>query len=296
MNNLHDDIRGNTAFNRLEIGEILFAEYTCPLDTKMFGIWTEQDYLVHVVSGRKTWHTPDGSWTVGDGESIFFKKGAAVVEQHFESDFCVMIFFIPDSVTREVVTTHLAELGPCPPPRTGGAGAIPVANDVGLGAFFDSMRTYFSGAGKPTEPLLRLKLHELILGILTSRANPALATYLRAVADGEGPSLPAIMEANFRYHLSLEEFARLCHRSLSSFKREFRRHFDESPGRWLLQRRLDHAAALLRGAGERPVTEIALDSGFEDISHFNTAFRNRFSCTPTAYRAGEAPPSGLPGQ
>ena len=57
MNNLHDDISGNPAFNRLEVGEFLFAEYTCPLQAKMFEIWTEQDYLVHVISGKKTWHT-----------------------------------------------------------------------------------------------------------------------------------------------------------------------------------------------------------------------------------------------
>lgn len=285
MNNLYDDIRGNPVFNRLEIGDFLFAEYTCPLETKLFEVWSDQDYLVHVVSGRKTWHTSDGSWTVTDGETLFFKKGAAIVEQHFETDFCVMIFFVPDSLTREVVAAHLTELGP-ELPGAHSACALPVESDVGLQGFFDSMKTYFSGRERPTEPLLRLKLRELILGILLSRNNPKLASYLRGLGDGDGPSLPAIMETNFRYRLSLEEFARLCHRSLSTFKRDFRKHFDEAPGRWLLQRRLDYAAARLRASSGKTITEIVFDSGFEDVSHFNKAFKARFGSPPTAFRKG----------
>ena len=288
MNNLYEDIRGNPAFNRLEIGDLLFAEYTCPLEANIFELWTDQDYLVHVVSGKKTWHTSDGSWTVVDGESLFFRKGAAVVEQHFESDFCVMIFFVPDHFTREVVNGHLAELGPAPKTDDDHKSAIPVSSDTGLQAFFESMRTYFGGDEKPSEPLLRLKLKELIISILESRANHALAAYFRSLAGDDRPSLPAIMEKNYRYRLSLEEFARLCHRSLSSFKRDFRKHFDEPPGRWLLHKRLDYAAALLRSQTGMNVTDVVFDSGFEDISHFNKTFKSRFGCPPTAYREAEA--------
>ena len=287
MNNLYDDIRGNAAFNRLEIGEILFAEYTCPLETKMFELWTEQDYLVHVVSGKKTWHTPDGTWPLGGGQTLFFKKGAAVVEQHFETDFCVMIFFVPDSLVRDAVTDHLTELPSAPSTDTAPQCVIPVESDLGLRAFFDSMKTYFGGSEKPTEPLLRLKLKELILSILLSRSNKPLAAYFLSVANSDGPSLPAIMETNFRYRLSLEDFARLCHRSLSSFKRDFRKHFDETPGRWLLQKRLEFAAARLRSSPDKTVTEIVFDSGFEDVSHFNKAFKARFGASPTAFRESE---------
>jgi AraC-like DNA-binding protein len=287
MNNLYEDIKGNPHFNRLEIGDLLFAEYTCPLESKQFGIWTQHDYLVHVVSGKKTWHTPDGSWPVSGGETLFFKKGAAVVEQHFESDFCVMIFFIPDSLTREVATQHLTDLGKCPVSHGSDSHAIPVQSDLGLSGFFTSMRTYFSGKEKPTEPLLRLKIKELILSILLSRTNPELSIYLRMLANSDGPSLPNIMEVNFRYRLSLDEFARLSHRSLSSFKRDFSKHFGEPPGRWILARRLDYAAALLRSNGEMNITEIVFDSGFEDVSHFNKAFKKRFETSPTLYRKGK---------
>jgi AraC-like DNA-binding protein len=97
-----------------------------------------------------------------------------------------------------------------------------------------------------------------------------------------------IMEANFRFNLSLDDYARLCHRSLSSFKREFQTHFQESPGKWLLQKRLDHSAALLR-TSKMNVTEIAFESGFEDVSHFSRVFKERFQASPMVFRQNSPP-------
>jgi AraC-like DNA-binding protein len=91
------------------------------------------------------------------------------------------------------------------------------------------------------------------------------------------------MLTNFRYNLSLEEYAKLCHRSLSSFKRDFQKEFSEAPGKWLLHKRLDYAASALRNS-KRNVTEIALESGFEDVSHFSRVFKERFGVPPMGYR------------
>ena len=116
----------------------------------------------------------------------------------------------------------------------------------------------------------------------------ALAAYFRSLADSDAPSVAEIMETNFRFNLLLEEYARLCHRSLSSFKREFQASFQMPPGKWLLGKRLDYAAALFRSS-KRNVTEIAFDSGFEDVSHFSRAFKTRFGVSPMAYR--QSPPA-----
>lgn len=204
-------------------------------------------------------------------------------EQHPEIDVCMLMVFIPDALMRQTVrevmemlelkTTHSE---PIP-------AALRVEHDVGLAALFQSMRTYLTGFEKPPEPLVRLKLRELVMSILTSGTNPRLAAHFHRVGAHDSPSIPEIMEVNFRYNLSMEEYARLCHRSLSSFKREFQAHFQESPGKWLLQRRLDHAAKLLRNSAMN-VTEVALESGFEHVSHFSRVFKARFGVPPLSYR------------
>jgi AraC-like DNA-binding protein len=91
------------------------------------------------------------------------------------------------------------------------------------------------------------------------------------------------MEANFCYNLALEEFARLSHRSLSTFKRDFRKHYNQSPGKWLLQKRLEYSAVLLKNPALN-VSQVALDCGFEDLSHFSRAFKEKFGRSPANYR------------
>src|SRR5262249_58738149 len=103
-------------------------------------------------------------------------------------------------------------------------------NDVALTARVQSMRTYLAARQKPPEPLVRLKLKELVISVLTSGTNSELAAHFRRIGASDSPSVAEIMEANYRYNLSLDEYAKLCHRSLSSFKRQFRVQFRASPG------------------------------------------------------------------
>jgi len=287
MLDLYEAVRTNPSVNRLEIGDFLFAEYTCGIGDEKIGIWAHTDYLVNVVAGKKTWQTPDGVWDARRGDSLFFKKGAAIVNQHFEVEFCLLTFFVPDHLIRSTVREIAGSLGAVPRDVEPIKSAARVENDVTLSAFFQSMRTYLSGKEKPSEPLLRVKLKELIVSLLTSGKNPALAAYFRKLGDGNAPSVPEIMESNFRFNLSLEEYAKLCHRSLSSFKREFQANFQEPPGKWLLHKRLDYSAALLRSS-KMNVTEIAFESGFEHVSHFSRVFKERFDVSPMAYRETSA--------
>jgi AraC family transcriptional regulator, exoenzyme S synthesis regulatory protein ExsA len=288
MLDLYEAVRTNPSVNKLEIGDFLFAEYTCGIGEEKVGIWAHTDYLVNVAAGKKTWQTTDGVWAAKRGESLFFKKGAAIVNQHFEVEFCLLTFFVPDQLIRSTVREIAGSLAAIPANVAPIKSAAWVENDVTLSAFFQSMRTYLSGKEKPSEPLLRLKLKELIVSILTSGKNPELAAYFRTLGGSDSPSVAEIMEANFRFNLSLEEYAKLCHRSLSSFKRDFQMHFQESPGKWLHQKRLDYSAALLRNS-RMNVTEIAFESGFEDVSHFSRAFKERFGVPPVAYRDNPLP-------
>lgn len=283
MLNLYNAVRTNPSYSKLQIGELLFAEYTCGVTAQKLPNWTETDYLVHVVTGRKTWHTTDGIWRANPGESLYFKKGATIVEQHLEEDVCLLMLFIPDTLLRSAVCEVVKGLQLRSITHARFSTAVRVENDVTLTALFQSMRTYLAGSEKPPEALVRLKLKELVMSVLTSGVNAELAAYFHRLGATQAPSVPEMMEANFRYHLSLEEYAKLCHRSLSSFKREFQLYFEESPGKWLQQRRLEHAARLLRQSGMN-VTEVAFESGFADVSHFSRAFKKRFALPPLVYR------------
>jgi AraC-like DNA-binding protein len=81
----------------------------------------------------------------------------------------------------------------------------------------------------------------------------------------------------------LEQYAELCNRSLSAFKRDFKKLMHTTPGKWLMEKRLNHAHHLLEKQ-EKNVSEVAFESGFENASHFTRAFKERYQITPSAIR------------
>ncbi len=282
MISLYRHIKSNN-YNKFEIDGLLFAEYKCPLEEKFVDVWSHIDYLVHVVTGKKTWHTTQGSFLAEAGQSIYFKKGAAIVEQFFNEEFCLLVFFVPDNFIRRVVEEYALEFAKSKTGITTNEVVFRVNNDVGLNTFYQSILSYFSGKEQPSEALLKLKLKELILSILVSRSNLALSNYFQAICRNQPPSVSEIMESNFRHNLSLENYAELCNRSLSSFKRDFQKLYQESPGRWLINKRLEYSVALLK-TNTFSVSQIAFESGFENVSHFNRAFKTKFGLSPTQYR------------
>jgi len=283
MLNALENIRDNPVAKRFDIGELLFAQFNCPTQEDSIGMWAQTDFLVNVLTAKATWKTSTGIVSAEAGQTIFFKKGVYILPEHDEGDLCLQLFFIPDEFVRETVMELAEDLPVVSEPVDSREVAIRVNHDVALSAFFQAMTVYFAGAEKPPETLLKLKLRELLTSILVSESNRTLSAYFRSLAASDAPPITAIMEMNFRHNLSLEEFAQMCHRSLSSFKREFRKHYGVSPGRWLLDRRLELSASLLRTT-EMSVTEVMLECGFEDLSHFSRSFKEKFCLAPSAFR------------
>jgi AraC-like DNA-binding protein len=93
-----------------------------------------------------------------------------------------------------------------------------------------------------------------------------------------------VADARYFEPLAVDDLARAAGLSRAHFSREFRRAFGESPHAYLLTRRLERAAALLR-ATDRSVAEICFAVGLQSVGSFTTSFSRTFGISPTAYRA-----------
>jgi AraC family transcriptional regulator, exoenzyme S synthesis regulatory protein ExsA len=136
MLNAFEVIRANPTAKRFEIGELLFAQFTCPALEEPVGIWTQTDHMVHVLTGKSTWKTASGTWSAEAGQTVFFKKGAYILPQHFEEDLCVFLFFIPDTFARQTVREVAADLPAISERLDSRERAIRVNNDVVFVRFF----------------------------------------------------------------------------------------------------------------------------------------------------------------
>ncbi len=99
-----------------------------------------------------------------------------------------------------------------------------------------------------------------------------------------------LADARYAEPLEVDDLARAAGLSKAHFSREFRRTFGESPYVYLLTRRLERAAALLRNT-DHSVAEICLEVGLQGIGSFTTSFKRMHGMTPTAYRAANPPAS-----
>ncbi|SJZ43140.1 AraC-type DNA-binding protein [Chitinophaga eiseniae] len=145
-------------------------------------------------------------------------------------------------------------------------------------SFLDSLLPYVQGDQLINEDLQRLKQREAIMVLL--QAQPELKNVLFDFREPGKIDLEEFMNRNFHFNVQLKRFAYLTGRSLATFKRDFEHIFHTSPSRWLLQRRLQEAHFLIREKGKAP-SDVYLETGFEDLSHFSFAFKKMYGVAPS---------------
>lgn len=145
-------------------------------------------------------------------------------------------------------------------------------------SFMDSILPYGNLSPDENMALLSLKVKEAVLLLL--RNEPSLKDILFDFTEPGKIDLEAFMLQHYQFNVGLNRFAYLTGRSLATFKRDFEKTFHTSPGNWLLQKRLEEAYYLIKEKGNKP-SDVYLEVGFEDLSHFSYAFKNAYGVAPS---------------
>jgi AraC-like DNA-binding protein len=189
-----------------------------------------------------------------------------------------LLVFVPDEFIKTVAQKYKVPLRP-EELNAQTDTVIRLDTDDVLKSYFESLLIHLLQTTPPAGSLLKLKFEELLLNILCGKKQALLKNYLSEICRSAKPSIREIMELNFFSNLSLDEFARLCARSLSSFKKEFHQVYSTTPGKWLAEKRLEYSYYLLETT-DLTLDEICMESGFENQSHFNRVFKNRYGVSP----------------
>ncbi len=281
--NLQDYILDSRLFRTFRIDDLLFVEYQCLIDEEESEVWAHDNYFAYVLGGQKRWKTNRSDHLVGAGEALFVQKGAHTVYQYFEEPFSVLFVFLPDRAIRPILSKYPKLV---PTFRAGTRPSDPVIslrlNRV-LESYFRSLLSYFSQSAPPPRPLLKLKMEELVLSLLSQPDNEGLKRCLLRLAQRPQVDLEEIMRTHYRSPLSLSDYARLCARSLSSFRRDFQAAFHSTPAEWLKKERLACSRLLLETT-DKTVQEVIDESGFTNRSHFTRLFKSTYGLTPLQFR------------
>ena len=152
------------------------------------------------------------------------------------------------------------------------------SNRPDIVSLFESMTPYFDSNIQPTEELLQLKMIEGIYVLLNTSKN--LYASIFDFTDPWKIDILEFLESNYMNDISMEEIANYTGRSLSTFKRDFKKCSTLSPREWLIRRRLEAARELIRKGG-RKVSDICSEVGFKNLSHFSKIYKETYGIPPT---------------
>jgi len=259
-------------------GAIFFKEV--PQDTSRGERYLAVHVITQVLTGQLQVEDHQGNFTqVKAGEFIFLPKGIYFVSDLVpdQGKFAAMVYCFPDLMLESWAgeANIVAKQLPFLQQKTPDA----------LKRYVASLLDLYQPVAPLNYPLTRPKLSEMLHLLGRSAIGDDLKQAVQALIHRKRLNLRQFMLANFSKPLGVEDYAYLCGRSLSTFQREFKRTFGESPKRWLIQQRLQKASILLQREG-KSVSEAALEVGYEDFSHFSKAFRKQFGVSPRQF-AGE---------
>ncbi len=152
-----------------------------------------------------------------------------------------------------------------------------------LANYKDSINILLDNPELADEMIIQTKLKEFVLLMTKSQNAPSELDFLSALFKPFETEFKSTIQHNIYSNLSLNELARLCHLSLSSFKRKFEEVFKTSPKKYISQKKIEKAAELLKTENLR-ISEIAYDVGFDSLATFNRNFTAIYGKSPSSYR------------
>jgi len=159
---------------------------------------------------------------------------------------------------------------------------IVASNDV-ISKFIESLEFYFQNPLLVNDDLLELKIKELILLLLQSKNIDSIQELVTDLYSGKAVQLKEVVDLHLYSNLNLEELAKLSNLSLTSFKREFKKEFNDSPNQYFNRKKIEKAKELL-SITKLSVAEIAYEVGFNDPYYFTRLFKQKSGCSPSHFR------------
>ncbi len=262
----------------LSFGAGSFCRYNSRNRWSRVEIFLTNTMLVYILEGEKVLHRPDSDITLGPGDGFIARKGSHVFSESFPSGgkFESLLWYLDDSWLLSILTEFELIFPSGPDQGQWIFSATPALQDL-----FSTTLPYFDAETTPSS-ILKGKLSELLWNL--SRQEDGKRALAGIQAHGSlMPSVLDVLEANLTRNLLVEDLARLAGRSRASLVRDVKRLAGTSPKQWVIAKRIELAAIMLRTTS-KSVTSIALESGFESLTHFETQFKRYREHTPLQER------------
>jgi AraC-like DNA-binding protein len=233
--------------------------------------------LTRVLSGEMRVVQPDQSYTFVAGDTFLLPRNlpAAVIKRPKDGRpyKSVSIYLKPDRL-RDYYRRH--EFKATQPHNHK---IKPFEKHLLLESFFTSLLPYFEMNEILPGNIISVKVEEAIS--ILRNIDESTDSVLAYFEEPGKINLAEFMEKNYMFNMTMERFGYLTCRSLTTFKRDFKKAFNTTPQKWLTQKRLELARYQLSEKQRKPI-DVYFEVGFENLSHFSYAFKKQFGYSPIA--------------
>ena len=252
-------------------------------------VFPNEACFLHFRSGNVRLTSVSGTSEIASTESILLRCGnyfAELIQNSNDKTIEVLAVHFYPELFKELYKNEIP-----PNLQTANKNILPqsIANSSLMIHYVENLNFYFDNPHVVSSDLLVLKIKELVLLLLQTDNAVTISGLMAQLFTPRQVSLKAVVQTHLFSSLTLPNLAILAGLSLSSFKREFQKVFDETPANYIKTKKLEEAKKLLKHS-ELSVSEIAYQVGFNDISNFTKAFRKNIGCSPMQFRKN----SGLP--
>ncbi|WP_027419791.1 helix-turn-helix domain-containing protein [Crocinitomix catalasitica] len=255
---------------------IVFEKAIITTPFKYEGVFNNSGCFIYIKGSGSKLISAQENKVVDDKESALLKCGTYYFDFHKKNKEqqieMIAIHFFPELI--RAISLH--ELPKVDPLAVTNAKAI-ISNFIG------SLEVYFEHPTLMNDEVLALKLKELVLLLIQTNQIDSIQGLLTDLRNPKSLAFKKVVETHIYSNLSVEELAKLNNLSLSSFKREFKKTYDDSPTSYINRRRIEKAKQLLTQSNDN-VNEIAYNVGFNDPLYFTRIFKKQEGIPPTMYR------------
>jgi len=271
----------------LELFGHVFAEcFTLDQDFRLKREMRDDACLAYIQEGKQEIFSATQKIEATDKESILMKCGNYIANFRDvapTAQFKSVVFHLDPAAIKEAFDDKDLDFLRVDKSKVTRDPALKMEQNELLDSFVSSMMPYFDNPQMAKDELLLLKLKELVYILSDFGNNAVVNQIIGTLYSPEEIAFDEIIAANTFNNLSIAELAHLTARSESTFKRDFKKWYNDSPAKFFKTKRLEKSADMLKNT-DTPISEIAWECGFENPAHFSASFHDFYGHSPSVYR------------
>ena len=229
--------------------------------------------IVYIVEGRAQVNTYEGEELhMQKGDMLFMPRDSYVISDYVvgEKDVEVFLLFFNDEIAQKLLGTYKHV-------KPSNAVLCPLKTSENIVSYLRDIET-LKISDIHNKELLKSKLLEFLYLVMQEDKELFLSTLYASKRQKQERDIAAFMDIHFDKKLSVEDYASLSGRSLSTFTRAFKRKYNQTPKQWIIRKRVEKSQQLLEKG--MSVTDVAFEVGYQNVSHFIRAYQSIYHQTP----------------